>query len=195
LHALEFGAGAHEVEPDVEVRSGATARFDLDLVRPRGCAISGHIRFEGVELGGWSAVLSVAGTRGTPSVAGSSLGRDGSFRVVAPRPGAYELRIWGEQSAFVREVQLGETESTLELSFARAVVSVEPSPDQEQWLRLEGTCADGTRFEAWSWCETGSGAWRVNVPAGSYKVKRGREWSELVELAPGEERTFSLPSR
>jgi len=191
LQALEFDWGGAEFarEPDVEVRSGGRAHFDLDLVQSRGCALAGHIRFEGVELGGWVAVLASEKRGSMAFVSTSSLEEDGAFRVVAPKAGAYELRIWSQQgAAFIREVQLAGVETSLELSLARASVSLARSPDRDQYVRLHGTCPDGTRFEVWTYCGAGTDAWRADVPPGSYKVNRGKEWSEPFELAPGEGR-------
>ncbi|MEQ1891232.1 MAG: carboxypeptidase-like regulatory domain-containing protein [Planctomycetota bacterium] len=192
LQALEVAwEGAEfEFEPDVEIRPGGRAHFDLDLVPSHGCALRGHIRFEGVELGGWVAVLFASGKRGSKtSVATSALEDDGAFRVVAPKAGAYELRIWSQQgAAFIREVQLTGVETSLELSFARATASLERAPDEDQYVRLHGTCPDGTRFEVWTYCGMGRDTWRADVPPGTYKAQRDKEWSEPFELAPGEER-------
>jgi hypothetical protein len=190
---VDWSAAGFEREPDVVVRSGASARFDLDLVTPRGCALAGHFRFEGVELADWSVILGISGMRGSSSVARSSLGRDGAFRVVAPRPGPYELYIWSEGRRFMREVQLSGVETTLELSFAPAKLAVDSDSEQGRSLRIEGTCVDGTRFEAWSWRKKGSQTWRVDVPAGNFRVGSDGSWNPPLDLAPGEERVLTLP--
>jgi hypothetical protein len=193
LQPLEIAppAGEFMLESDVEVHSGATSRFDLDLASPHGCALSGHFRFAGVEVDGWSARLLA---RGKPWTVGfGALSADGEFRVVVPQPGAYDLRIGDEVHSFLRPVELIDAEEELELSFDRGWAIVDLPSEEGGHLHLEGTCADGTEFRAQSWC-VGEPI-RLAVPTGKLRARLADRWSDTIDLCSGEERLFVLPRR
>jgi len=186
-------------EPDVVVRSGATARFELDCALERGAALVGRFAFEGVPLDDWRAELQVLVEGREVRVVSSALAPDGSFRLVVPREDTFVLRVTDSERSFRREVRLAGPETRVELAFTSAWAVVEACEEPVRRLHLAMTCADGTEFQAWPW--DSEERWRLAVPSGSLRLGAIRtedgelEWSEPVELAPGEERTFALPPR
>ena len=186
-------------EPDVVVRSGATAQFELDCTRPRGVALVGRFVFEGVPLDDWRAELQVLVGGREVRVVSSGLASDGSFRLVVPREDTFVLRVTDSERSFRREVRLAGPETRVELAFTSAWAVVEATEEPVRRLHLAMTCADGSEFQAWPW--DSEERWRLAVPSGSLRLGAIRtedgelEWSEPVELAPGEERTLALPPR
>jgi len=186
-------------EADVVVRSGATTQFELDSTRPRGVALVGRFVLEGVPLDGWRAELQVLVGGREVRVVSSGLASDGSFRLVVPREDTFVLRVTDSERSFRREVRLAGPETRVELAFTSAWAVVEATEEPVRRLHLAMTCADGTAFQAWPW--DFEERWRLAVPSGSLRLGAIRtedgelEWSEPVELAPGEERTLALPPR
>lgn len=199
------GTNRKQLAPNLTVRSGATARIDLELFAPGRLRIHGQVTIDGQPAAGWRAEANTSPNWPTPEWSGPGhvlLEADGRFTVEAPRGIAFSLVLSGVSVELPLEVRRSlprQNSDDLWLESLDLVTgAIEgTASDQQASLRIEGELAYDWSWNAWVGLRENDPFLYRGAPAGDLRFGSGYEPAGTgltpLRLEPGETARAQLP--